>query len=272
VFFQGRPSLGLTTALGVLRAGFVVVGNMPTTGSKATCRAGPAGQQIGVSKGSLLILDANGKVVRQLVSNAFLGGPWDLAVSDSGNTASIFVSNVLNGTVSRIDLAFGTNGLRVLGMTQIASGYLIRCDPAALVVGPTGLALDAVNDVLYVASTGDNAIYGVSDPFGSVDQGTGDVFIRDDAHLRGPLGLVRAENGNLISSQGDAVNPDPTGVHVSELVEYGPAGGAGSFIAQFSIDSAAGSAFGLALSQSGSSFVFAAVDDGQNTLDIWNVP
>jgi hypothetical protein len=31
LFFQGTPPLGLTTALGVLKNGFVIVGNVPTT-------------------------------------------------------------------------------------------------------------------------------------------------------------------------------------------------------------------------------------------------
>jgi hypothetical protein len=282
LFFQGRPSLGLTTALGVLRKGFVIVGNVPTTAAggpnAATCRTGPVGQQIGVSKGSLLILNAQGKVVRQLVSKEFLEGPWDLAVSDGGDTASVFVSNVLSGTVSRVDLAVGAKDVRVLGTTTIASGYLHRCDPAALVVGPTGLALDPGTETLYVASTGDNVIYAVSNAFGSGVPDKGTAFITDDVHLHGPLGLVRAENGNLITSQGDAVN-SPSAPPFNEIVEYGttPAActpnAAPCFLAQMPIDPQTdGSAFGIALSQSGDSFVFAAVDDGQNTLNIWNVP
>ncbi len=267
LFFQGRPSLGLTTALGVLRAGFVVVGNLPTTTSKATCTQGPAGQEVGVGMGSLLILDARGHVVRELHSQAFLDGPWDLAVSDGGDTASVFVSNVLNGSVSRIDLELDGSGVSVRGMTRIASGYAIRCDPAALVVGPTGLALDQAADVLYVASTGDNAIYAVQDPFGQPAEGTGSVLVQDPVHLHGPLGLVRAANGDLITSQGDAVNPDPA--HPSEIVEYTATG---RFVDQFSIDPAPGSAFGMALTSSRNGFVFAAVDDGTNVLDVWISP
>src|SRR5579864_3098920 len=54
VFFQGPAGLGLTTALGVLRSGFVVVGNLPTDSSGAALQ------------GSLIILDSNGKVVTTL--------------------------------------------------------------------------------------------------------------------------------------------------------------------------------------------------------------
>jgi hypothetical protein len=266
LFFQGHGNLGLTTALGVLRAGFVVVGSVPASTPAATCTTGPSGQQKGVGAGELIILDAQGNVVRTLRSPAFLDGPWDLTVSDGGVTASLFVSNVLNGTVSRIDLALGDRSVSVLGMTRIASGYAHRCDPAAFVVGPTGLALDEVADVLYVASTGDNAIYKVRGPFGTVDRGTGQVAVQDKVHLHGPLALARAANGNLITSQGDAVNFDPA--QPSEIVEFMADG---TFVAQFSIDSAPGSAFGLALVESGSAFTFAAVDDGTNVLDVWVV-
>jgi hypothetical protein len=77
---------------------------------------------------------------------------------------------------------------------------------------------------------------------------------------------VRTDDGNLISTQGDAVNPDPN--HPSEIVEFTRDG---RFVAELSIDPAAGSAFGLALEQRGDSFRFAAVDDGLNVLDIWDV-
>jgi hypothetical protein len=50
----------------------------------------------------------------------------------------------LSGTVTRLDLSMDADGgrLAIIKMTQIASGYAHRCNPAALIVGPTGLALD----------------------------------------------------------------------------------------------------------------------------------
>ena len=92
-------------------------------------------------------------------------------------------------------------------------------------------------------------------------------MIRDSIHLHGPLGLARARNGNLITAQGDAVNPDPN--QPSEIVEYTSTG---HFVAQFSIDPGSGSAFGLALASFEDGFRLAAVDDGLNVLDIWVVP
>src|SRR5579872_131308 len=131
VFFQGQPGLGLTTALGVLKRGFVLVGNVPTTdGTSAT-----------VQQGSLLILDRYGHVVGNLTDSALLDGPWDLTIEDRGEEALVFVSNVLNGTVTLLKLAVPEHGNPVVrSETRIASGYLHRGDMAALEVGPTGLA------------------------------------------------------------------------------------------------------------------------------------
>jgi hypothetical protein len=257
VFFQGAQGLGLTTALGVLQGGFVVVGNVPTDAN------GNAQQ------GSLLILDASGNVVTTLTDSALLDGPWDLAVNDLGVFAQIFVSNVLSGTVTRVDLILPPGGKPiVLSETQIASGYAHRTDPAALVVGPTGLAFDARTDTLYVASTGDNAIYAISGAaFRVRDRGTGKLIYSDPTHLHGPLGLVLAPNGDLIFSNGDAVNPDPT--QSNELVEITRSG---QFVSQFQLDPGGpGGAFGLALTSDDGIVRFAAVDDNTNTVHIWTI-
>src|SRR5215472_8752338 len=80
---------GLSTALGVLRAGLVVVGNVPT--KNGTSVVGP---------GALQIVDGSGKVVTTFAEPTLLDGPWDLTINDRGGIAQIFVSNVLNGTVS----------------------------------------------------------------------------------------------------------------------------------------------------------------------------
>jgi sugar lactone lactonase YvrE len=152
-------------------------------------------------------------------------------------------------------------------MTQIASGYLHRTDPAALVVGPTGLVFDAKTDVLYVASTGDNAVFAVPHAKETThDAGMGRLVYKDSAHLRGPLGMVQAPNGDLIVSNGDAVNGDAT--QPSELVEFTPQG---KFVAQFSLDPVSGSAFGLALKTQGDRVELVAVNDDTNSIEIFNL-
>jgi hypothetical protein len=259
LFFGGTSPLGLTTALGVLKAGFVLVGNLPTT--DGTCHT--------IGQTSLLIIDRKGKQVGTLTDNTLLDGPWDLTVNDVGNRAQVFVSNVLNGTVTRINLKTTHSGkIAVESMTRIASGYGFACNTAAVVVGPTGLAYDRSKDVLYVASTSDNEIFAVSRA-GSAqgDQGTGSVIYKDDTHLHGPLALALAPNGHLITANGDAINPpDPS--HNSEIVEFTPEG---QFVGQFQIDPVVGSAFGLAVTVRNHNTLFAAVNDNTSVLDEWNV-
>ncbi|HEV3023980.1 MAG TPA: hypothetical protein VGX76_16005 [Pirellulales bacterium] len=258
-FFQGNPGLGLTTALGVLRHGYVVVGNVPTTdGTGATAQPG-----------SLLVLDKSGITVANFSNAALLDGPWDLTVNDKGDEAQVFVSNVLSGTVTRLDLRVPANGSApvITSATQIASGYTHRTDPFALLLGPTGLAFDAKHDILYVASTADNAIFAIPRAGDRHhDAGTGSIVYRDNAHLHGPLALVLAPNGDLIVSNGDAVNQDTS--HPSELTEFTPHG---KFVAQFSIDPAIDGAFGIALTVRHGETIFAAVDDNNNMLDIWDL-
>jgi hypothetical protein len=273
VFFQGETGLGLTTALAVLKGGFVLVGNVPSTDGSGMCVA-ESGPSQNVGQGGLLVIDKNGNLVNQLTSSRLLNGPWDLAVRDNGRRAKVFVSNALTGSITRLDVRIVGDGdgdkkdrLIVEKETQIASGYLHRCDPAAFVVGPTGLALDQEKDILYVSSTGDNAIFAIPDASDRTsDAGMGKAVVTDQAHLHGPLGLALARNGDLISTQGDAINPDPK--QPSEVAEFTAAG---QFVAQFSVDPAAGSAFGLALRPLEDGFIFATVDDTTAVLEIWVV-
>src|SRR5260370_15113172 len=81
--------LGLTTALVALRSGFVVVGSLPTkNGSSASMQAG-----------CLVVLDSSRTAV-ETISGGPINGPWDMTALDEGGTATLFVTNVLNGTVA----------------------------------------------------------------------------------------------------------------------------------------------------------------------------
>jgi hypothetical protein len=259
VFFQGTtpPPLGLTTALGVLKSGFVLVGSVPTTG----------GTFATIQPGSLLILDRNATVVATLTAANLLDSPWDLTIQDGGNVAKVFVSNVVSGTVTRLDLAIIRGKPVVMGTTQIAKGYTVEPNAGAVILGPTGLAYDAEKDVLYVASTADNAIFAVPNAGNRTappPNGTGSVIFHDD-HLRGPLALVLAPNGDLITSNGDAVNADVN--QPSEIVEFTKDG---KFIGQFNVDPSQGGAFGIAVERSGDDRAqFAAVDDNTNDISVY---
>jgi hypothetical protein len=258
-FFTGEQP-GLTLALGVLRGGFVIVGNVPTKdGTSAT-----------ISDGKLQVADKNGKLVGTFTDHAFFDSPWGLTVNDRGNTAQIFVANVLSGTVSRLDVTVGgAHGITINNRVVIANDYTHRTDPSALVVGPTGLLYNSSLDVLYVASTADNKIFAVPDAGHAtipVDKGT--VVFADTNVLRGPLGLAFAPNGNLITSNGDAVNPDPT--HPSEVIEFTASG---KFVRQYNIDAGADAAFQVATVLSpNATFNFAAVNDNNNTVAVYALP
>jgi DNA-binding beta-propeller fold protein YncE len=169
--------------------------------------------------------------------------------------------------VTRLDLSIPAGGAPVVaGETQIASGYAWRPDPDALVVGPTGLAYDPTSGTLYVASTEDNAIYAIANAgTATSDQGMGQVVVQDNTHLHGPLGLILAPNGDLIVSNGDAINGDTN--QPNELDEFTTAG---QFVGQFQVDNGnSGGAFGIALSTDNGEVRFAAVDDDTNSLDLW---
>lgn len=248
---------GLCTALGVLRDGFVVVGNVPTTSG-----AFP------VLQGALQVLDRNGSLVQTLTDPTFLDAPWDLTLDDHGSSAHIFVSNVASGTVSRLDVQVGSKGLNVTKMVTIASGYTVQPNVAAVILGPTGLAFDSRTNTLYVASTADNAIYAVSNASRSTTAVQRGHLIFTSSRLRGPLGLRFAPNGDLLAANGDAVNSDP--LHPSEIVEFTPSG---HFVRQYNVDAGQGGAFGLdALIDSDGRLNYAAVDDVTNSLSVYRLP
>jgi hypothetical protein len=268
VAFFTSSQAGLSTALGVLRGGFVIVGNVPTTdGTIAT-----------IGAGSLQVIDKAGHVVATWTDPVLLDGPWDLTIDDHGSWARVFVSNVLNGTVVRLDVAVQSKGPVLLHKTAIANGYTHVPNMAALILGPTGLAYDAATDTLYVASTNDNAIYAVSraSQKSGAGGGRGQVVFADQ-HLRGPLALRFAPNGNLLAANGDAVNADP--LHPSEIVEFTKSG---QFVRESNVDSSQGGAFGLDTvldeadrfgdDRRGADFNYAFIDDVTNSLTVQQVP
>jgi len=251
VFFTSSLA-GLSTALGVLRGGFVIVGNVPTTdGTIAT-----------IGQGALQVIDRWGKPLQTWTDAKFLDGPWDLAVDDRGNQATIFVANVLNGTVARLDVAIDAHGVTLLNKTLIGTGYTHVPNAAALILGPTGLAYDAQMDTLYVASTADNIVYAVSQARSRTDAVTRGRVAFSDEHLRGPLALRFAPNGHLLAANGDAVNADV--LHPSEIVEFTTGG---EYVREYDVDSSQGGAFGLDTLPEGA-FDYAVIDDVTNNLSV----
>jgi hypothetical protein len=251
--------VGLTTALAVFRKGWVVVGSLPTTdGTAATATAG-----------CLFVLDRNGRVVRVL-RDKHINGPWDMTALDQGNRAVLFVTNVLNGTVAaagnvvnrgtivRIALSLDDHQApRVRGETIVASGFAERTDPAALVVGPTGVAL-APDETLYVADTASNRIAAIPDALDRHHSALTGADVSANGALMGPLGVALAPNGNILTvnaGDGNIVETTPSGAQVAmkTLDTSGAPPGSGAL-------------FGLAVAPDATSLYF--VDDATNTLNL----
>src|SRR6516165_11401722 len=137
--------VGLTTALVVLKQGWVIVGSLPTA-KQGTVFTGP---------GCLIVLDSLGTPVETFYGS-LINGPWDMTAFDGEHDSALIVTNVLNGTVAaggsvvhggtvtRLDLKISATVKPLLeSITTIGSGFPERPDPAALVIGPTGVALRA---------------------------------------------------------------------------------------------------------------------------------
>jgi hypothetical protein len=257
LFFSGTAPLGFSTALNVLEKGFVLVGNFPS----------PDGSCGKASTGSILVIDKNGNLV-STITDATIQGPWDSALFDQGGTAKFFVANALSGAIVRYDLNVSNSGVSVTKATQIASGYLHNCDPVTFVDAPTGLVYDPSKEVLYVASTADNAVFAVNDAGDRThDGGMGTLIYKDTKHLHGALGLAMAPNGHLLVTNNDAINPDPA--QPSELVEFTVEG---EFVKEISLDPSPGGSFGLAVERvSKNTAKLAAVDDSVNLFLIWTL-
>jgi len=257
VFFQGTAPLGLSTGLGTLQYGFVLVANLPTSdGTSNTAKAG-----------SILVLNNKGKLI-QTITGSEIDGPWDMTVIDNGDRATVYVANALNGTVSRIELGVNPQGVVQLSRATIASGYMHQGDPAALFDAPTGLVYDARTDNLFVASTLDNLVFAV--PQASTrnkSAGPGYIVYDDPQHLHGALAMAEAPNGHLLVTQNDVINSDPN--QPSEIVEFTKDG---DFVKEIPVDPNQGGSFGLAvqLNNDGTA-TLAAVDDVTSSLTVWTL-
>jgi len=255
--------IGLTTALSILDSGWVVVGSLPS----------PTGQSANAGAGCLLVIDKDGHFAESLVGDG-INGPWDMTAFDDGDQAALFVTNVLNGnvtkgsphvvdegTVIRIDLALPDmpGGIpRRISTTIIGSGFAQTADPNALVIGPTGLAL-SWDGTLYLADSLGNRIAAIPDALTRRSSASTGRTVSQGGALNDPLGLAAAPNGNLIAANGADGN----------LVEVSPGG---KQVAVKTVETAfgAGSLFGLAIEPHGRGIYF--VDDGDNTVKKFTSP
>ncbi len=257
LFFQGNAPLGLSTGLGTLQYGFVLVANLPTSdGTSNTAKPG-----------SILVINNQGKLI-QTISESAIDGPWDMAVVDNGDRATVYVSNALNGTISRIDFGVNDQGIHQIDRATIASGYMHQGDPAALFDAPTGLVYDRRSDRLFVASTLDNLVFAVPQASTRTSSaGPGYIVYDDSTHLHGALAMAEAPNGHLLVTNNDVINADPN--QPSEIVEFTKDG---DFVKEIPVDPNLGGSFGLAVQvNDDGTATLAAVDDNALTLTVWTL-
>jgi hypothetical protein len=263
LFFQGNSPIGFTNALTIARVGLVFAGSLPTSGGTA-------------EPGPLDVFDAEGHLLTQLGSSHLVDGPWGMALNDRGNSAQLFVSNIFDtndhfaGSITRLDVSLSASGITVRDAITIASGYASAPDTAGTVVGPAGLAYDSEDDTLYVASEGDDAIYKLKGAgTTTTNLGKGQVVFNDQTVLHGPLGLIFAPNGDLITANADPTHFPPTATDPSEIIEITPGG---TFVRKFSIDPNPGSAFAVLVNgEDRRSEQFVYVDDFVSNCIIWKL-
>jgi hypothetical protein len=247
--------VGLTTALSVLPGGYVVVGSLPTTnGMSATARYG-----------CLIVLNSRGKPV-ETIAGANIQGPWDMTSVTQGSTTTLFVSNALNGgaakgrvtidnsTVVRIRLSTAAgHAPKVQSEQVVANDIPWRDDKAALVIGPTGVAL-GTNGTLYVADTLKSRIIAIPEAMTRTTAlADKNITLSAGGHLNQPLGLIVAPNGDILTTNagdGNIVETTPGGHQIATAAGDAKTG--------------AGSLFGLTIAPGGKGLLY--VDDGFNTL------
>jgi hypothetical protein len=255
--------VGLTTALVVLKSGWVVVGSLPTIdGSTGTAQPG-----------CLIVLNAKGDTV-ETFAGGNTNGPWDMTALDRGSSATLFVSNVLNGGVAQTGPSFpvvnqgtvvrmkitaprqGSGIPHLLQSTVIGSGFSEQGSVAALIVGPTGLGLGS-DGTLYVADTVANRIAAIPDADNRLTTAYAGADVSSNGSLNGPLGLAIAPDGDILTvnaNDNNMVETTPAGAQVATNATTGNGGG---------------SLFGLAVQQvSPTRTIVYFVDDVLNNLNV----
>ncbi len=266
---QCPGGVGLSTAMTMLKSGWVIVGSTPSTDGTTKTKG----------DGCILVLDATGKLVATW-AGPNINDPWgDMAAIDNGETATLFISMagfgvpgpdaldpatglpviVHKATVLRLDLSIADGKPpELVSQTVVADGFSQRSDRDNFLFGPTGLALDR-DGTLYVTDGLDNVITAVPDAVNrSTSAGTGRVVTQGDL-LAWPLAMVWTPERHLLVCNGKN----------GQLVEVDPATGKQIYAQWIDADPAQsppgnGDLFGIAMTPDGTGFYY--VEDDMNTL------
>ena len=255
--------VGLTTAMTMLKSGWVIVGSAPSADG-TTKTKGP---------GCLIVLDAGGKVA-SVIANDAINMPWgNMATLDKGDSATIFVSNTGFGvgspegdppvvnqeTVVRLKLAIKKGEPpKAVDQTVVGSGFGAQANKDVFIIGPTGLALGG-DGTLYVSDATGNRITAISDAL-TRDRSAGvGRTVTKDGLLQRPLAMAWAPNGRLLV----------TNAQNGQVVEVDPVSGKQIKARWIDPDKAqtppgSGDLFGIAVTPEGDGFYF--VEDENNTL------
>ena len=254
--------VGLTTALGILPGGWVVVGSLPTTTGGALPglepgrvpdraeRPGHPGRdhhqqehRRPLGPGRDVDRDVGAGVRLQRPGRQHHHQPRDPG------------DRQLHGGAPRLrPKNLGTTSPPALtSTTVVGSGYPWTADKAALVLAPTGLALGH-NGTLYVADTQTNTISAIPQ---ATTRTTAQVatagLLSAGGALDAPLGMTLAPNGDLIVVNGNNGN----------AVEITPAGR--QLTTRTLVKNGAGDLFGIITMPNG----ILAVNDGTNALELF---
>ena len=255
--------VGLSTAMTMLKSGWVIVGSAPSTDGTMNTRG----------NGCLVVLDNQGHIAGT-IAGPNINMPWgNMAAQDDGGTATLFVSNagfgvgspdgqppvVKQATVLRIDLTIPAGQPpHVASETIVAQGFGAQADKGAFLIGPTGLALGA-NGTLYVSDAIGNRIVAIDNATTRADSaGTGRA-VTADGSLQHPLAMAVAPGGDLLVTNG--LN--------GQVIEVDPKTGKQVAVQWVDPDKAqsppgSGDLFGIAMTPQGDGFYY--VEDENNTL------
>jgi len=253
--------VGLSTAMVMLKSGWVIVGSAPSTDG-TTKTLGP---------GCLIVLDATGKVAGT-IAGPEIADPWgNMAWIDNGGTATLFVSNAGFGigapgqpvqnsaTVLRIGLSIPAGKPpQVTSKTVIGSGFSAQADASVFLIGPTGLTLGK-DGTLYVSDAIGNRVVAIPDAAARTDSAATGTLVSKDGLLNRPLAMDMAPNGHLLVVNG--LN--------GQVVEIDPVTGKQLGAQWIDADEAqtppgSGDLFGLVVNPTGKGFYY--VEDDVNTV------